>query len=319
MGTATETPGCSVRNCSNERRAEAARCEKLTRFRSLISWTVALCLFIGEQSGATTLIQEHLAGVRAVRVFVSIKGLPNGEELEGEFKRVCSDIIEAGGLSTDSRDQDLLISIDILPFPGEEIDRELAALLSVSYREPASPLRAPSFEVGGAQTWGERTFFLARSEQLIEELLRRTRILVELFVDDIQTANSLRARKAADAEFGNKTLQLCSRVGFSYPLGAFFDVINRPFSVRAIRGRIMSEAGDPVGSPVLLELELLNAEEVLHVHVDSLGNFSLPDVSPGAYCFKASADGRKPILGIAVVNPEVGEMYRIDLSISEGE
>jgi hypothetical protein len=93
----------------------------------------------------------------------------------------------------------------------------------------------------------------------------------------------------------------------------------QPVRVRSVEGVITSQAGEwPDDIAVTLELRPRAGGRSIHVQADGRGSFKVPDVPPGEYCFKASADGWRSIIGVIVVAREADSAARIRLQMLLG-
>jgi hypothetical protein len=78
----------------------------------------------------------------------------------------------------------------------------------------------------------------------------------------------------------------------------------KPFVVRHVRGQLISEGGDwPDDWPILFEIRGTWAgAKTIRAYADGKGNFEIPAVAEGRYCFKATVEGWRSVIGIIKVD-----------------
>jgi len=95
--------------------------------------------------------------------------------------------------------------------------------------------------------------------------------------------------------------------------------LEKPLRVRSVEGVITSQGGGwPEGVVVLFELRSTRGAEVRHVRTDHQGAFKVPDVPPGEYCFKATADGWQSAVGAIVVTKAADPAARVSFEMLLG-
>lgn len=94
--------------------------------------------------------------------------------------------------------------------------------------------------------------------------------------------------------------------------------IEQPFIVRAVKGRLTNTLGvwpeDPP-FPTLFEIRRMGETAVIQAHVDGEGNFKIPSVPEGQYCFKATAYLWESVMGIIIVSKRAGHKKSIQIGM----
>ena len=100
-------------------------------------------------------------------------------------------------------------------------------------------------------------------------------------------------------------LSLCSIDYFTRanPEG-FIEQMEQPIVVRNVRGKITNTIdGWPKDLPILFELRGIEmGAKTIQVYADAEGNFEMPRIPKGHYCFKATVDGWRSVMGIIKVD-----------------
>lgn len=96
--------------------------------------------------------------------------------------------------------------------------------------------------------------------------------------------------------------------------------LEKPFKVRSVEGVISSEGGEwPEGTSVIFELRSTRDQgKVRQVRTDSRGSFKIPDLPPGEYCFKATANGWQSVMGVIVVARDADAASKITFEMPLG-
>jgi hypothetical protein len=104
----------------------------------------------------------------------------------------------------------------------------------------------------------------------------------------------------------------------------FIEQITEPFVVRQIKGKIVDLEGNTIwfkDHPPLLEIrafKVLIGKPLHGVYVDKNGGFEMEGVPDGPYCFKATMDGWRSVIGIIVVNKKADPKKTIILKLLPG-
>lgn len=71
-----------------------------------------------------------------------------------------------------------------------------------------------------------------------------------------------------------------------------------------IKGKIINDVGGwPDKTQILFELRRNeNGAKTIQAYADGEGNFEIPSVAKGQYCFKATVDGWRSVMGIIKVD-----------------
>lgn len=96
--------------------------------------------------------------------------------------------------------------------------------------------------------------------------------------------------------------------------------LEQAFRVRAVEGLVTSQGGDwPEGTAVLIELRpARGAGSLRQVRTDSRGVFKIPDIAPGEYCFKATAEGWQSVVGVLVVSKTADPATKVNFEMLLG-
>ena len=98
---------------------------------------------------------------------------------------------------------------------------------------------------------------------------------------------------------------VCGITGFTvFPSEHKTVEIEQPFIVRTIKGKLTNTLGEwPENPPfpTLFEIRRKGESAVIQVYVDGEGNFKIPSVPEGQYCFKATAYLWESVMGIIIV------------------
>jgi hypothetical protein len=81
--------------------------------------------------------------------------------------------------------------------------------------------------------------------------------------------------------------------------------LEQPFLVRTVKGKFTNTLGEwPENPPrpALFEIRRMGETAVIQTLVDSEGNFKIPSVPEGQYCFKATAYLWESVMGIIIVS-----------------
>lgn len=84
----------------------------------------------------------------------------------------------------------------------------------------------------------------------------------------------------------------------------FIEVMEQPIIVRNVRGKVTNEIERwPKNCPILFEIRRIgNGAETIQAYADGEGNFEIPRVAKGRYCFRAKVDGWRSVIGIIKVD-----------------
>lgn len=96
--------------------------------------------------------------------------------------------------------------------------------------------------------------------------------------------------------------------------------LEKSLRVKSVEGVITSQSGGwPEGTFVIFELRATRgAGRLRQVKADSRGSFKMPDVPPGEYCFKATADGWQSVVGVIVVTKAADPAARVSFEMLLG-
>jgi hypothetical protein len=97
----------------------------------------------------------------------------------------------------------------------------------------------------------------------------------------------------------------CTIDGFTAsPLEHMIETAERPFVVRQVKGQLTWEGVEwPEGEPILFEIRgPWPAEKIARANADAKGNFEIPGVAAGRYCFKATVSGWRSVIGVIKVD-----------------
>lgn len=103
----------------------------------------------------------------------------------------------------------------------------------------------------------------------------------------------------------------------------FIEQVTEPFIVRQIQGKILDTEGNAIwfkDHPPLLEIRAFNVMigKPLGVYTDKNGVFKMEGVPDGPYCFKATMDGWRSVIGIIIVNKKADPKKTIILKLLLG-
>jgi hypothetical protein len=96
--------------------------------------------------------------------------------------------------------------------------------------------------------------------------------------------------------------------------------LDTPFYVKAVEGVISSEGGEwPDGISVLVEIRPARGRgPTQQTDSNPDGSFRIPNVAPGEYCFKATAQGWQSVMGVIIVSRAAGASNRIRFAMPLG-
>jgi hypothetical protein len=92
--------------------------------------------------------------------------------------------------------------------------------------------------------------------------------------------------------------------------------IEQPFIVRTVKGKLTNTLGEwPENPPfpTLFEIRRMGETAVIQALVDGEGNFKIPSVPEGQYCFKATAYLWESVMGIIIVSKRAGHKKSIQI------
>jgi hypothetical protein len=103
----------------------------------------------------------------------------------------------------------------------------------------------------------------------------------------------------------------------------FIEQVSEPFIVRQIQGKILDSEGNVIwfkDHPPLLEIRAFNVliGKPQGVYTDKNGVFKMEGVPDGPYCFKATMDGWRSVIGIIIVNKKADPKKTIILKLLLG-
>jgi hypothetical protein len=104
---------------------------------------------------------------------------------------------------------------------------------------------------------------------------------------------------------GQPNYQLCKFDTFGQPNECYMTkFFADPFPVRRVKGIIASQTGPwPEGVLVLFEIRAKAGDAtVRQVTSNEKGEFSVPDLPPGEYCFRAMVKGWQTVTGLVTVS-----------------
>jgi hypothetical protein len=114
---------------------------------------------------------------------------------------------------------------------------------------------------------------------------------------------------------------ICGVNGFTLsPLEHIVEEIERPFYVRNVKGRLRSETGDwPEDWPILFEIRRTGkAAKIIKANADAEGNFEIPGLTDGWYCFKATVNGWRSVMGLIRVDKKAGPTETVAVTMKVG-
>ena len=98
---------------------------------------------------------------------------------------------------------------------------------------------------------------------------------------------------------------ICGIEGFTLSsIEHIVDEINQKILVRTVEGKIISEGGPwPKECQILFEIRKTHGPtETIEGYADNEGNFEIPEVPEGTYCFKVTVEGWRSVMGIITVD-----------------
>ena len=110
---------------------------------------------------------------------------------------------------------------------------------------------------------------------------------------------------------------VCGIGGFSvFPTEYKTVQIEQPFIVPAVKGKLTNTLGewpeDPP-FPTLFEIRRMGELAVIKAFVDGEGNFKVPSVPEGRYCFKATAYLWESVMGVIIVSKRASHKKSINI------
>lgn len=139
----------------------------------------------------SSLVQEHLAGLKAV--FLVVYLTPQlGEQkgaAEAHVRSAAEKLLKSVGIAPDgSPSQSLAIQADSQPVP--ECPKTLVVRVRISFKERVSLLRSPRREMTqSVPTWQDELMFFSTQEHLENDIEHRAADLIEIFSGEVQLAN----------------------------------------------------------------------------------------------------------------------------------
>jgi hypothetical protein len=84
----------------------------------------------------------------------------------------------------------------------------------------------------------------------------------------------------------------------------FIEIMEQLIIVRTIRGKITNEIERwPRNCTILFEIRRIgNGGNTIQAGADGEGNFEIPNIATGRYCFKATVNGWRSVMGIIKVD-----------------
>lgn len=110
---------------------------------------------------------------------------------------------------------------------------------------------------------------------------------------------------------GNFTLALDEHI---------IEKIEKPIVVSSVKGKITNEVGGwPDNTRILFEIRRIGkAAKTIQAIADGDGNFEMPHVAKGYYCFKATVDGWRSVMGIIKVDRRADPTKAISIVMIPG-
>ena len=103
-----------------------------------------------------------------------------------------------------------------------------------------------------------------------------------------------------------KLRSICGIEGFTLaPSEHIVDEIEQPIIVRAVKGKLTNRQGGWPKDwpfPILFEIRKIGEAAIIRARADDDGNFEIPAVPEGRYCFKATVEGWQSVMGIIKVD-----------------
>jgi hypothetical protein len=84
----------------------------------------------------------------------------------------------------------------------------------------------------------------------------------------------------------------------------FIEEIKQPIVVSIVKGKITNaQGGWPDNWPVLFEIRRTRkSAKTIQAYANVEGNFEIPDIAEGHYCFKATVEGWRSTIGTIIVD-----------------
>jgi hypothetical protein len=80
--------------------------------------------------------------------------------------------------------------------------------------------------------------------------------------------------------------------------------MEQPIIVRNVRGKVTNEIERwPKNCTILFEIRRIgNGAKTIQAYADGEGNFEIPSVAKGRYCFRATVEGWRSVIGMIKVD-----------------
>jgi hypothetical protein len=104
---------------------------------------------------------------------------------------------------------------------------------------------------------------------------------------------------------GRASYTQCEFETFNRPNEAYMtQYITDPFTVRRVQGCLTSQGGPwPEGVQVVFEIRAKGGDpRIYHAEADEKGDYRLPKLPEGEYCFRAMAVGWQTVCGVVIVS-----------------
>jgi hypothetical protein len=115
---------------------------------------------------------------------------------------------------------------------------------------------------------------------------------------------------------------VCGIEGFTLsPVEHIVNEIKEPIIVRAVKGRLTNKQGgwpQDMPWPILFEVRRMGETAIIQTRADGEGNFDIPSVQEGIYCFKATAPGWQSVMGIIIVKKKASPRNSIRIVMEIG-
>jgi hypothetical protein len=118
---------------------------------------------------------------------------------------------------------------------------------------------------------------------------------------------------------GQPNYQLCKFDTFGQPNECYMTkFFADPFTVRRVKGTIISQAGPwPEGVLVLFEIRAKAGDAtVRQATSNEQGEISVPDLPPGEYCFRAMVKGWQTVAGLVTVSEKAPRNAKLSFEMS---
>lgn len=140
-------------------------------------------------SGATTVIQEQLLGIKSLylSVYVDYRVIPDGLRLRDEIYSLAANILQEEGLELTKDDISVFLSIKVFSYPIEieNLENHLLLMVMTELLDDARLLREPSLDnPHGYVTWSQEWVFICSLDEFRDRIKKEVMDQVEDFCID---------------------------------------------------------------------------------------------------------------------------------------